>query len=153
MLTFQHKAGKGYKSISKSQSTVRQIVNKWLHFSTVTTLRRVKEKQPTSAQHMWELLQDLWKSIPGEAGWENAKSLQTCHQGKEWLLWRISNIRYIYLFNPFLLTTWFHLCYFKVLIFSLLFYNVENSKQTKTCEWVGVSKLLTGSIYIYISLW
>ena len=27
--------------------------------------RRVKEK-PTSAQHMWELLQDCWKSIPGE---------------------------------------------------------------------------------------
>jgi hypothetical protein len=29
---------------------------------------RVKEKQPTSAQHMWKLLQDCWKSIPGEAG-------------------------------------------------------------------------------------
>ncbi|XP_052335992.1 uncharacterized protein LOC118358682 isoform X2 [Oncorhynchus keta] len=29
---------------------------------------RVKEKQPTSAQHMWELLQDCWKCIPGEAG-------------------------------------------------------------------------------------
>ena len=27
---------------------------------------RVKEKQPTSAQHMWELHQDCWKSIPGE---------------------------------------------------------------------------------------
>jgi hypothetical protein len=25
--------------------------------------RRVKEKQPRSAQHMWELLQDCWKSI------------------------------------------------------------------------------------------
>jgi hypothetical protein len=30
--------------------------------------RRVKEKQSTSAQHMWELLQDYWKIIPGEAG-------------------------------------------------------------------------------------
>ena len=30
--------------------------------------RRVKEKQPTSAQHMWDLLKDFWKSIPGEAG-------------------------------------------------------------------------------------
>jgi hypothetical protein len=30
--------------------------------------RRVKEKQPKCAQHMWELLQDCWKSIPGEAG-------------------------------------------------------------------------------------
>ncbi|CDQ75785.1 unnamed protein product [Oncorhynchus mykiss] len=27
---------------------------------------RVKEKQPTSAQQMWGLLQDCWKSIPGE---------------------------------------------------------------------------------------
>ncbi|XP_055794361.1 uncharacterized protein LOC129865523 isoform X2 [Salvelinus fontinalis] len=26
--------------------------------------RRVKKKHPTSAQHMWELLQDCWKSIP-----------------------------------------------------------------------------------------
>jgi transposase len=29
---------------------------------------RVKRKQLTSAQHMLELLQDRWKSIPGEAG-------------------------------------------------------------------------------------
>ena len=29
---------------------------------------RVKEKQPTSAHDTWELLQDCWKSIPGEAG-------------------------------------------------------------------------------------
>ena len=51
--------------------------------------RRVKEKQPTSAQHMWELLQDCWKNIPGEAGWENAKRVQRCHQGKGWRLCRI----------------------------------------------------------------
>jgi hypothetical protein len=30
--------------------------------------RRVKEKQPTSAQHMWKLLQYCWKTMPGEAG-------------------------------------------------------------------------------------
>ena len=30
--------------------------------------RRVKEKQPTRAQHMGELLQHGWKSIPHEAG-------------------------------------------------------------------------------------
>ena len=41
--------------------------------------RRVKEKQPTSAQYLWELLQDCWKSIPGEAGWENTKIVQSCH--------------------------------------------------------------------------
>jgi hypothetical protein len=29
---------------------------------------RVKENQPTSARHMWELLQDCWKGIPHEAG-------------------------------------------------------------------------------------
>jgi hypothetical protein len=29
---------------------------------------RVKEKQSTSAQHMWELIHDSLKSIPGEAG-------------------------------------------------------------------------------------
>ncbi|KAK6318239.1 hypothetical protein J4Q44_G00115300 [Coregonus suidteri] len=47
--------------------------------------RRVKEKQPTSAQHMWELLQDCWKSIPGGAGWESAGSVQGCHLGRGWL--------------------------------------------------------------------
>ena len=30
--------------------------------------RRVKEKQPTGATYMWELLQNCWKSIPLEAG-------------------------------------------------------------------------------------
>ena len=45
--------------------------------------RRVKEKQPTNAQHMWELLQECWKSIPYAAGRENAKSV---HQGNGWLL-------------------------------------------------------------------
>jgi transposase len=29
---------------------------------------RVKEKQPKIAQHMWEILQDCWKSISHEAG-------------------------------------------------------------------------------------
>ncbi|KAI9538416.1 hypothetical protein NQZ68_014160 [Dissostichus eleginoides] len=28
--------------------------------------RRVKEKQLTSAQHLWEVLQDCWKTIPGD---------------------------------------------------------------------------------------
>ena len=29
---------------------------------------RVKEKQPTSSQNRWKLLQNCWKSFPGEAG-------------------------------------------------------------------------------------
>ncbi len=28
--------------------------------------QRVKEKQPTSTQHLRELLQDCWKTIPGD---------------------------------------------------------------------------------------
>ena len=28
--------------------------------------RRVNKRQPTSAQHLWELLQDSWKTIPGD---------------------------------------------------------------------------------------
>jgi hypothetical protein len=55
----------------------------------------VKEKQRTSAQYMWELLQDCSKSIPREAGWEKAKNVLRCHQGKGWLLRRIKNIKYI----------------------------------------------------------
>lgn len=30
--------------------------------------RRAKVKQPTSAQFMWELLPDCWKSVPVEVG-------------------------------------------------------------------------------------
>jgi hypothetical protein len=30
--------------------------------------RGVQEKQPTNAEHLWEILQDCWKSIPGESG-------------------------------------------------------------------------------------
>ena len=47
---------------------------------------RVKKQQPTSAQHMWELLQESWKIIPGVAGGESAKIVQSCHQGKGWLI-------------------------------------------------------------------
>jgi hypothetical protein len=86
---------------------------------------RGKEKQLTSAQHMWELLQDCWKIIPGESGWENADNVQSCHQDKWWLLWRISNITFILIcLTLFSLTTWFHVCYFIVLMSWLLFYNV-----------------------------
>ena len=73
---------------------------------------KVKWKQPTSAQHMWELLQEFLKSFPGEAGWEHAKSVQSCHQGKEWLLWRIST-------NTFLVTTWFHVLFHSFKVFTI----------------------------------
>ena len=75
--------------------------------------------------------------LPHEAGWEDVKSVKSCHQGKGWLFWRISNIKYILICLT--LTTWFHTCYFIVLMSSLLFY--------KTLILVGVSKLLTGTVY------
>jgi hypothetical protein len=52
----------------------------------------VKEKQQTSAQHMWELLKDCWKIIPGEAGWENGK----CEES-QWVATLKNRKSYIYL--------------------------------------------------------
>ena len=45
---------------------------------------RVKEKQPTSAQHMWELLQDCWKAFQVMLV-KRMLRVQSC-DGKEWLL-------------------------------------------------------------------
>jgi hypothetical protein len=55
-----------------------------------------KERNSTNElnkAHMLIEMHSRW--LPHEAGWENAKSVQSCHQGKCWLLWRISNIKYI----------------------------------------------------------
>ena len=65
--------------------------------------RRVKEKQPTSAQHMWEVLQDCWKSIPGDYLMKLFEIIQSCHQGKGGYF-EESKI-YFDLFNTFLVTT------------------------------------------------
>jgi hypothetical protein len=70
---------------------------------------------------------------------------QSCHQGKWWLLWSISNIKYILICLTLLVTTGFHMCYFIVLLSSLLFYNVENS--TSKEKPLNVSKLLTDTVY------
>ena len=43
-------------------------------------------------------------------------------------IWRLKYKIYFDLLNTFLFTTWFHMCYFIVLMSALLFYNVENSK-------------------------
>jgi hypothetical protein len=51
--------------------------------------------------------------------------VQKYHQG----CWRISNIKHIWIcLTLFLFATWFHVCNFIVFMFSLLFYNVEKSK-------------------------
>ena len=59
-----HKAGKGYKSISKSlavhQSTVRQIVYKWITFSTAATLPGYPVKMTARAQR--RLLNEVKKN-------------------------------------------------------------------------------------------
>ena len=38
------------------------------------------------------LLEKHSRWLPHKAGWENAKSVQSCRQGKVWILWRISYI-------------------------------------------------------------
>ena len=80
--------------------------------------RRVKEKQPKSDQNMWELLQNCWKS------W--LRECQDC--AKLSSRQRAATLKN--LFNTFWVTTVHDsMCYFVVLISSLLFYNVENSKK------------------------
>ena len=54
---------------------------------------RVKEKQSTSAQHMWELLQDCWKIIPQECAKLSRQSVATLKNPK----YKI----YLDLFNTF----------------------------------------------------
>ena len=66
---------KGYLTNKESDGVLNQMT--WPQQSPDLTLivmvwdeldhHRVKEKQPTSAQHMWELLQDFFKNIPSEA--------------------------------------------------------------------------------------
>ena len=65
--------------------------------------------------------------LPHEAGWENSKSVQSCHQGKGWLLRTISNIKYI-------------------LICLTLFWVLHDSICVISLEWVRMSKLLSGSV-------
>ena len=61
-----HKAGKGYKSISKSldvhQSTVRQIVYKWRKFSTVATLPRSCRPAKMTARAQRRMLNGVKKN-------------------------------------------------------------------------------------------
>ena len=50
-----------------------------------------------------------------------AKSVQSCHQGKGWLLWRISYIKYILIcFNTFLVITWFHVLFNSFNVFIII---------------------------------
>ena len=61
-----HKAGQGYKSISKSldvhQSTVRQIVYKWRKFSTIATLPRSSRPAKMTARAQRRMLNEVKKN-------------------------------------------------------------------------------------------
>ena len=61
-----HKAGKSYKSISKSldvhQSTIRQIVYKWRKFSTVSTLLRSGRPAKMTARAQRRMLNGVKKN-------------------------------------------------------------------------------------------
>ena len=86
--------------------------------------RRVKEKQPTSAQYMWELQTHSRRS------W--LREYQVCakmsSRQREATLKNLKYKIHFDLFNTYLVTTCFHMCYFIVSMSSVLFYNVENSK-------------------------
>ena len=80
---------------------------------------RVKEKQPTSAQHLWELLQDCLKSNPFDYLMKLVEGMpRVCKVVIKAKGGYLKNLKYkihFDLLNTFLTT-------------SLLFYNVENSK-------------------------
>ena len=74
-----HKAGKGYKSISKSldvhQSTVRQIVCKWRNFSTVASLPWSGRPTKMTARAQRRMLNEVEKN-PRISGKDLQKSLE-----------------------------------------------------------------------------
>ena len=59
--------------------------------------------------------------------WGNAKCAKLSSRQRVATLKNLKYKIYLDLFNTFLVTTWFHMCYFIVFMSSLLFYNVENS--------------------------
>jgi hypothetical protein len=64
---------------------------------------RVKEKQPTSAQHMWELLQDCWKSM--KLVERMPRVCKAVIKAKGGYLKNVKYKIYFDLFNTFLVTT------------------------------------------------
>jgi hypothetical protein len=88
---------KGYFTTKESDGVLHQMT--WPpHPPTSTQLRWFGMSWTTewrkSSQQVLSicLLQNCWKSIPGEAGWGNAKSVQSWQRVT---IWRISNIKYI----------------------------------------------------------
>jgi hypothetical protein len=58
----------------------------------------VNKKQPTSAQHMWEILQDCWKSIPGDYLMNLAERMpKVCKAVIKARLTTLKNLKYKYI--------------------------------------------------------
>ena len=109
--------------------------------NTTDWLKHIKERNSTNYLNKAHLLIEMHSSWqPHEPGWENAKSVQSC-QGNGWLLLSIYNKK---IYITFFETTWFQMCYFIVVMSSLLFYNVENKKNhwmsscVQTFDWYCV---------------
>ena len=70
---------------------------------------RVKEKQSASAQHMWEILQDCWKSLPGDYLIKSVERMpRVCKAVIKQKLATLKNLKfkiYLDLFHTFLVTT------------------------------------------------
>jgi hypothetical protein len=88
---------------------------------------------PYMSQHNWFV---NWNAFQVTNSWCWLRECQECAKlPSRQRVATLKNLKYrIYFvsFNTFLVTSWFHMCYFIVLMSSLLFYNVENSKIKKT---------------------
>ena len=73
-----HKAGKGYKSISNSQSKVRQILNKLRDFSTIATLPRSGRPAKMTARSQRRMLNAVKKN-PRVSAKDLQKSLENAN--------------------------------------------------------------------------
>jgi hypothetical protein len=89
--------------------------------------------------HLLIEIHSWWYIPPREAGWENAKCTQSCHQVKKNIKLKI----YFDLFNPFLITTWFHVRYFIVLILWIV--NGRKNGNIKVLSWGWCAALLQHS--------
>jgi hypothetical protein len=100
--------------------------------------------------------------LPHEAGWKNAECAKMSSRQRVATLKNPKYKIYFDLFNTFLVTTWFHLCYFIVLMISLLFYNVEivqikkkrgMSRCFQTFDWYCIHKQIIIIIIKHLVFW
>ena len=85
-----------------------------------------RKRETISGQHMWELFKTVWKAFQVKLVEGMQRVCKPVIKAKGGYF-EESQI-YIFFDLLLLVTTLFHMCYFIVLMSSLLFYNVENSK-------------------------